>query len=226
MTRPVSLASMLLGSVLLPASVLAGPWPTVAHPDGARLDLIGQQVRLNGIPMRMERAHCAAPADTVVAHYRRTLGSPVAHSRVGDTQVLARAQGDFFITVTVSPLRNAASEALVAIADMPAARHAAGQASGFVLPAGSELLSDMESIDGQIVARQWVLTNKHGLRANLEHFSARLDDRGLKPDGPPLAESAEALAQGFEGPAGEAKLVLVRHDGATQAVLTVLSRLP
>lgn len=226
MTRPVSLASMLLGSVLLPASVLAGPWPTVAHPDGAQLELIGQQVRLNAIPTHMVRVRCAAPADTVVAHYRRSLGSPVAHSRVRDTQVLAQAQGGFFITVTVSPLHTAASEALVAIADMPAARHAAGQAAGLVLPAGSELLSDMESIDGQILARQWVLTNRHGLRANLEHFSSHLEDRGLQPDGPPLTESAAALAQGFEGPAGEAQLVLMRRDGATQAVLTVLSRLP
>ena len=94
------------------------------------------------------------------------------------------------------------------------------------LPAGSELLSDMESIDGALASRQLVLINPHGLRTNLERLSASLADRGLRPDGRPLAASDDALAQAFSGAAGEAQLVLVRRDGTTSAVLTLRSRQP
>ena len=41
-----------------------------------------------------------------------------------------------------------------------------------------------------------------------------------------LADRDDALAQAFSGAAGEAQLVLVRRDGTTSAVLTLLSRQP
>lgn len=212
--------------MLIPASVMADPWPTVEHPGGARVERLGQHVRLNGIPMRMTRALSAAPADEIVAHYRSALGAPVAHSRVGATEVLAQWRGDHFITVTIAPLAGGASEALLSITDLRGAREAAARPTGFVLPGGSELLSDMESIDGPVSARQLVLVNAHELHANLGSFSASLADRGLRPVGRPQAVSDDALVQGFEGPSGEARLVLVRRDGTTSAVLTLLSRNP
>lgn len=212
--------------MLIPASVMADPWPTVEHPGGARVERLGQHVRLNGIPMRMTRALSAAPADEIVAHYRSALGAPVAHSRVGATEVLAQWRGDHFITVTIAPLAGGASEALLSITDLQGAREAAARPTGFVLPGGSELLSDMESIDGPVSARQLVLVNAHELHANLGSFSASLAGRGLRPVGRPQAVSDDALVQGFEGPSGEARLVLVRRDGTTSAVLTLLSRNP
>ena len=84
----------------------------------------------------------------------------------------------------------------------------------------------MESIDGGLASRQLVLINLHSLRTNLDRLSASLAARGLRPDGPPLADRDDALAQAFSGAAGEAQLVLVRRDGATRAVLTLLSRQP
>lgn len=219
-------ARLTLLLMLLPVVATAGHWPTVEHPRDARIENIGEQVRLNGIPMRMTRTLAAAPVDEVVAHYRKVLGPRVAHSQVEGTQVLAHERGDFFITVTINPLEDGLSEALLSIADMPAAREAADRPLGFTLPAGSELLSDMESIDGPVSSRQFVVMNTHGLHANLERFSASLADRGLRPDGPALADSEEALVQRFEGQSGEAKLVLVRRDGATHVVLTMLFKHP
>ena len=138
----------------------------------------------------------------------------------------SQARGDFFITVSVTPLADGRSEVLTAVADSRTAREAAGRPLGLTLPAGSELLSDMESIDGALASRQLVLINPHGLRTNLERLSASLADRGLRPDGRPLAASDDALAQAFSGAAGEAQLVLVRRDGTTSAVLTLRSRQP
>lgn len=212
--------------MLVPPIVMADPWPTVEHPGGARVEHLGQHVRLNGVPMRMTRTLSAAPADELAAHYRSALGAPVAHSRVGATEVLAQRRGDHFITVTIATLPGGASEALLSIADLHGAREAGARPPGFMLPGGSELLSDMESIDGPVSARQLVVMNAHDLHANLGSFSASLAERGLRPAGPPQAVSDDALVQGFEGQNGDARLVLVRRDGTTSAILTLLSRHP
>ena len=130
------------------------------------------------------------------------------------------------ITVTIAPQPDGNTEALTSIADSRAAREASGWPLGFNLPAGSELLSDMESVDGPLTSRQLVLINAHALRLNLSQLSASLAARGLHPAGPPLADSADALVQAFGGASGEAQLVLVRGEGTTHAILTLLSRRP
>ncbi len=209
-----------------PFTALADAWPPLAHPQDAVIEPIGEQVRVNGVPMRLTRVITALPAAAAAAHYQRTLGAPVAHAQTGHTQVLAQARGDFFITVSITPLPDGRSEALSAVADSRAAREAAGRPARLTLPADSELLSDMESIDGGIAARQLVLINRHSVRTNLTRLSAGLAERGLRPEGPPLAERDDALVQAFSGATGEAQLVLVRQDGATRAVLTLRSRQP
>ncbi len=219
-------ALLVLFASAAPSAALAEPWPALAHPLDARVESIGDRVRLNGVPMRVTRVVTALPAEAAAAHYRHALGTPVAHAQTGDTQVLTQARGDFFITVSIAPLADGRSEVLSAVADSGAARAALGRPAGLTLPAGSELLSDMESIDGGLASRQLVLINLHSLRTNLDRLSASLAARGLRPDGPPLADRDDALAQAFRGAAGEAQLVLVRRDGATHAVLTLLSRQP
>ena len=91
---------------------------------------------------------------------------------------------------------------------------------------GEEIGKDLDLQLQILASRQLVLINPHGLRTNLERLSASLADRGLRPDGRPLAASDDALAQAFSGAAGEAQLVLVRRDGTTSAVLTLRSRQP
>ncbi|MHB1372373.1 MAG: hypothetical protein ACYC5W_04490 [Thauera sp.] len=209
-----------------PSAALAEPWPALAHPQDAHVESIGERVRLNGVPMRLTRVITALPTEAAAAHYQHALGAPVAHAQTGHTQVLAQARGAFFITVSITPLPDGRSEALSAVADSRAAREAVGRPAGLTLPANSELLSDMESIDGTLASRQLVLINPHSLRTNLDRLSASLAARGLRPNGPPLADGDDALAQAFSGTAGEAQLVLVRRDGTTRAVLTLLSRQP
>ena len=219
-------ALLVLLAAVAPSAALADAWPALTHPQDARIEPVGERVRVNGVPMRLTRVITALPTEAATAHYRGTLGTPVAHAQTGHTQVLTQARGDFFITVSITPLADGRSEALTAVADSRAAREAAGRPFGLTLPAGSELLSDMESIDGGLASRQLVLVNPHSLRTNLDRLSASLAARGLRPDGPPLADRDDALAQAFSGAAGEAQLVLVRRDGATSAVLTLLSRQP
>lgn len=204
------------------ASAVAGPWPQIEHPADALVDAMGSQIRLNGIPMQMVRARSNAGMDAMLAHYRAALGIPVAHARVADTHLLSQKRGGHFITVSISATDDGLSEALLSIADMQAAAQAASRPQGFTLPTGSTVLSDMESADGERNARQWVLLNTHSLRTNLAHLSRGLVEHGLMPDGPPLTDTTDVIAQGFQGAMGEAHLILMRHEGATHVVLTLI----
>lgn len=207
--------------VLSAAGALAQPWPQLEHPPDTLVEGIGEQIRLNGVPMTMTRVRSRSSVDAVLAHYTAQLGMPVAHAHVGGTHVLSQRRDDHFITVSIRSPGDGLSEALLSIADMPAAGQAAHRPLGFPLPAGSELLSDMESVDGRVNARQLVMLNAHSLRTNLEHLSRSLADRGLTVDGPPLADADETVVQGFRGATGEARLVLVAGEGITRAILTL-----
>ncbi|HAY09350.1 MAG TPA: hypothetical protein DCY18_05340, partial [Thauera sp.] len=112
------------------------------------------------------------------------------------------------------------------VADSHGARAAAGRPLGLDIPAGTTLLSDMESTDGGIASRQFVLANAHSLRVNLDRLSATLARRGLHPESPPVTGKDGALLQHFGGTSGQAQLVLMRHENQTHAVLTLLSRQP
>lgn len=224
---PIALFALLvLFASIAPSTAFADAWPVLTHPPDARIETVGESVRLNGVPMRLTRVITTLPAEAATAYYQRTLGAPVAHAQTGHTQVLAHARGDFFITVSIAPLPAGRSEALTSVADSRAAREATGRPVGLALPAGSELLSDMDSIDGGLASRQLVFINPHSLRTNLARLSASLAGRGLRPDGPPLADSNNALAQAFSGASGQAQLVLVRREAATNVVLTLVSTQP
>jgi hypothetical protein len=210
----------------LSATSVAGAWPILEHPQHARIEPIGDQLRLNGTPMRISRVLTALPVSALATHYRKVLGKPLADAEAGGAQVLAQGRGDFFITITIQPQPEGGSEALVAVADSQAGHPALARPIGLALPANSTLISDLESIDGETASRQLVIANAHGLRTNLDHLSDSLAQRGLHPDGPPLAGREASLVQAFRGASGEARIVLVRREATTHAVLTLLSRRP
>ena len=67
----------------------ASPWPSVQHPPDALVEVIGEQIRLNGIPMHMARIRSGSAPVDMLDHYREALGKPVAHAQVAGTHVLS-----------------------------------------------------------------------------------------------------------------------------------------
>ena len=213
---------------LFPAFLLAAPlcagaaWPQLPVPPHARIEPIGTEVRLNGMPMRMQRVLTAQAAAEVARHYRDAFGPRHAFERLPDRLVLSQGRGDYFITVSIRPLTPGVTEALVSVADAREARQAVGRPLGFRLPADSAVLSDMESVDDGKRSRQLVLSNTHAIPANLRAISRELALRGMRPDGPPLRTTGSVQAQLFKGDGREAQLTVFRRDGGTRIVLTTI----
>lgn len=214
--------TFLFSVCLLLVAPCAATWPQLPAPPNARVESVGEQLRLNGIPMRTQRVLTARQPDELARHYRAVLGPRHASERLPDRLVLSQGRDEYFITVSIRPLGAGVTEALISVADVREARQAAGRPLGFSLPAESKVLSDMESVDGGIRSRQLVLRNDHAIPANLDAFSRALAARGMRPDGPPLLKSQSEHAQFFKGDKREAQLTLIRREGETRIVLTTL----
>ena len=217
----------MIRTVLFPFCMLlvapcAVAWPQLPAPSNARVESVGEQLRLNGIPMRTQRVLTARQPEEVARHYRDALGPRHASERLSDRMILSQGRDEFFISVSIRPLAAGVTEALVSVADAREARQAAGRPLNIRLPPDSAVLSDMESVDGGKRSRQLVLSNAHAIPANLGALSRELAARGMRPDGPPLRQSAAEHVQLYKGDRREAQLTLVRRAGETRIVLTTI----
>jgi hypothetical protein len=217
-SRVLTLLALLLGPAMASAA-----WPDIPFPRGTRVESVGDQVRLNGIPMRMHRALANKSAKELIEFYRNALGQRRAEQRVGDRHIIAQEQSNYFTTIQIRPLSANVTEVLVSTSDMVEAKQAANRPLGFVLPAESGVLSDMESTDAGNRSRQLVISNRHDLETNLQSLTRELAARGFYPDGAPLRASKTEHVQLFKGTKREAQLTLARKDGHTSIVLTTIT---
>lgn len=208
-------------TLMVPLWALAA-WPQLDVPAGARVASVGEKLRLHGAPMRIQRVLTAQRPDAVARHYRAALGPRYATAQLQDRLVLSQGRDDYFITVSIRPLGPKLTEALVSIADAREARQAAGRPLGFNLPAASVVLSDIEADDAGKRSRQLVVGNAHAITTNIDVFTRELAARGMHADGPPLRRSAAEHVQFYKGEHREAQLIVMRRDGQTQTVLTMI----
>lgn len=215
--RVTALLLLLLGPVVAHAA-----WPQIGFPQGAQVEAIGDQVRLNGIPMRMYRVVSKQSPLDLVDFYRSEMGVRRAERRLSDSVILSQERGDYFITVKVRALSAKVTEVLVSASDMVEAKRAAHRSLGFGLPADSVVLSDMESVDAGKRSRQLVINNSHALDTNVVALTQELASRGLQPDGAPERHTDSEHVQMFKGAQQEARLTVVRRAGKAHIVLTTI----
>ncbi len=214
--------SVTLLGCLLPWSAMA-EWPEIPFPEGARVEAIGEQVRLNGVPMRMFQVQLKQDTEQSIHFYRDRLGPKLAEQPLmGGESILSQARGDYFITLRIRPVAGNASMALVSISDVRAAKEMVNRPLGFNLPAESRVLSDMESTDAGKRSRQLVFNNRLDLDTNRDSLVRELLARGYRPDNIPSQKKPDAEVWYFQGDKREAQLTLVRRNGLTQSVLTTI----
>lgn len=221
MTRYFFESLAMLGC-LLPLAAMAG-WPEIPFPEGARVASIGEQTRLNGVPMRMFQVSFKQRAEQSIHFYRDRLGQKLAEEILpGGEHILAQARGDYFITLRIRPVSLNTSTALVSISDVRAAKEASNRPLGFNLPAGSRVLSDLESTDAGKRSRQLVFQNRLDQETNRDALARELIALGYRPDSHSAQKQPGPTVLYYQGDKREARLTLVRKDGLTQAVLTTI----
>lgn len=228
-------------TVLLPHCARAEGWPVVDLPMEVRSFDVGQQVNLNGLPMRLRGFVSALSPKAAAEAFRQSLGKPLVENMLGNTLVLGRAQGEHYISVQIEAA-GAGSRGIVGVAHLKSAydnRSATRENTQrwlSRLPAGSRLLSQMESQDGGKLSRHLVIANTQAQALNRERLISLLADEGLVferesvPDEHDAARMSEELAGSrmlfFKGANKEA-IATVSRDGSGQTtmVLNVITSL-
>ena len=209
-------------TTLLWASASLAGWPAISAPPHSSIEDIGRQVRLNGVPMRMQRVLSSATPKEIIAFYREALGPRHAEEKLPDGRLLSQGRGDYFLTVRVKALGPSLTESLLSISDARAARYAAGRPLGIQLPSDTQLVSDMESTDDGKVSRQLVFLNEHSIDANVNFVTRTLRAQGYQPQPGDTRNTANGRVLMFEGENREAQLVAVHKDGLSNVVLTTV----
>ncbi len=223
-----------------------GNWPAPHLPDGLETFAIGQQMTVNGLPMRLRGfVSPRAPADLLPA-LRSSLGQPLVEDRSGTGQVLGRAEGNYYITVRVEAAASG-SRGTVAITGLGAARkdypaHRNSTARWLDrLPAGSTIASDLSSEDGGRTAQHLVFVNRHGAARNRDALVALMKSDGYTLErevasaapasagtvGAPVVAgpSAGVGTLYFTAPGREAMAVVARSGDTTSVVLNIVTML-
>ncbi len=199
-------------SLLLWSSMSWAEWPSLPFPADAKVESIGEQVRLNGVPMRMYRILDKQNTKSILSFYKQALGAQYAETTFNGAQILTQGRGDYFITVRVKPLSPQLTETLVSISDARAAKTDANRPMGVSLPSESVVLSDMESSDTGRNSRHLVFSNQYAIDTNADFLIKTLQSQGynLQPMYTRVTENSKTMM--FEGKKRDARVVITRDD--------------
>lgn len=222
-------------SIVLPAFLAACITAAAAQsawrlPDEAQSFEIARDITAGGIPMRLSGFVSALPPPALAERFRQSLGEPLVETKMKTPRahgiVLGRMQRDGYLTVQIEAAGSGA-RGIIAMSDLnnsSARRRKAledGRRWQARLPAGTRILSDIRSRDGDRLWHQLVLSNAltpEGNRAVLERL--------MREDGMQLAhQAARASGQSllFAGPGREATASILRSaDGASAIVLDIV----
>lgn len=221
-------------------AVAESRWPTPRLPDDLASFPIGEQITVNGLPMRLLGFISVRPPQQLVQAFRDSLGKPLVESNTGNKQVLGRAQGDFYLTVHVEAA-GAGSRGTVAITDLASlSRHHEQQRISTTrwldrLPAGSTIASDMSSDDAGKSARHLVIVNAHSEERNRDALLTLMKNDGFQLERDVTADAttrrdllpqmAGARTLYFKAAGKQAMAVITRSGDKTAIVLNTVTNL-
>jgi hypothetical protein len=239
LTRCGGAPVLALCGALATAPALADNWPQVDLPKNIRPFDIGQQVTVNGMPMRMQGfVSPAGPARTIES-FRRSLGQPLVENQLGNKRILGRAQGEYYLSVQIEPA-GMGSRGVIAMTNLKTTfedrsdTREANERWLSRLPSGSRLISRMVSQDAGRLSNHLVIVNTYSESINRDRLKSLMSDDGfaLEREGVPDAGMAASLPDSlgssialfFRGANKEA-MATIYHDrnGQTTTVLNTVT---
>lgn len=214
-----------MGVVLFGAAALGGEaqaaWPTPEFPARAKVEIVSETLRVNGVRTRLYRFTSDRGMDDLRAFYRTAFGARVVHRRVAGAEVFGVSRDRVFTTVRFYPALRGVEGELI----QSSAANDASTTSMTRLPPQSQLISRVESVDRRTTSDLLVLRNRHSVQANADFFHDTFERVGLREErrhasGP----QDEALVVSFRGMNGGA-LVVIRQeaDGFTSVTLNLIT---
>ena len=209
--------------------VAAETWPTIALPNGVDAFKVGSQLDVNGAPMRITGfLSDTKDAATLLAWFRRSLGTPLVESAIGPKKILGRLQNGYYLTIQVEP-SGQGSKGFVALTDVKGLVRNGNKQAGLGSsdawlsrwPADTRLISRVSSNEGGRVMVQTVLSNGLG-----ESFNKSAVLSLMKDDGFAIEQEVQPGNHGHALPFEVQEGTVMYFKGKSKEAVAVISRLP
>lgn len=185
MSRRYGKFSIVLAMLAFAVSALASDeWPRLDAPPGAYVEHVADDMKLNGVPMRIRRFTSQTPVADVIAFYRDRWRDrlPPVENVVGQWTVIGKQQGDYYLTVQVKNAERGGSEGLLGISELPVAAKGGLVSFDTRFPkmAGTEVLSDVDSNDLGKRGKTLIFKNNYSVQSNASFYKSTLATQGWK----------------------------------------------
>lgn len=219
-------------------------WPELPTPSHLEAFDVGNQNKLNGIPVRIQGFVSDRSVSELNQWYRQKMGGQWVENKLGKKTVLGQRQGDFFVTVELEAmlggLSGSTTKVVTAIMDLqrPATQPTRGlDAFGDWakrLPVNSQVLSHLTDSSDTHESLHLVAVNGHSVVLNAQHFRRQFGQLGYQQDtlaAPAAAqrtrrdsEPAPQEKLSFTAPNTEAVVVLGKDDTGRSTVVLIINR--
>jgi len=179
--------TMAVGAALYLSAALAQPLLPrelqLASPEGSSVERLGDSMVVNGRSMVIDHVTTPRPPSEVLRHYRKALNEhssgKIVENKLGADQILARKIGEHFVTVRVRAAPGGASDVWVMTTPMMPAAASSALPSHLALPAGSRVLSNVETVDGGRRAFTVTATAEAAVSATEDFLKRSMGERGF-----------------------------------------------
>ena len=199
-----------------PAQAAYGKFPA---PGWLGVVLIADEMVINGLPSQVQTFTSDKSIDTLLDFYRkRWLGTPAyKESRAVPWHIIAKYDGRFLYTVQVRQENTFRISGYLAMADLQGMQEKKRQKETVPQMSGTAIVNDSTTHDSDRTGRALILTNSYSTESNSLFYRNYYADRGwekLMDTG-----SNDATVMSFSKGEKETRLVIGRHNGATQIIM-------
>jgi hypothetical protein len=205
-------------------------WPELSAPTDAKLTSVAPDVVLNGHRSRIMQVDTQSSPQALLAFYRERFGTRRVENKLGDAQVIASQQGNYFHTVQIrqSGLEMTQATIVTTLLAQKPSRSAALNDTQAWLPTDTKTLQTLEAVDAG--ARSITLTafNQQSLHTNRGLLVQAAEQRGFRiTREDKLPASTPGLRDGLSlwlAARSEQAIVTVVDTGEQRAVTIVRTR--
>jgi hypothetical protein len=159
----------------------ATPWPELPLPPHSKTDWVAQDMKVNGVPMRVIHFESTVSRAEVAAYYTAHWsggyrGKPSVQVQ-GDETVVGQMHGPYFMTLKVDERPKGASEGFLSVSRIAGVKADLSPGDLPLMP-GARVVSVVESNDPGKRSRQLVVAQDAGVDMSANYYQATLGNRG------------------------------------------------
>jgi len=208
----LSLATLF--AVLVIGTAAAESWPDIASPPKAKVQWVGDRMRIDGVPTRILQFQSSVSRTEVVEYYRAywSGGYPTkpSVSPLGAATVVGQRHGPFFMTVKVEDAGGGTSRGLISVAEVAGVEVKRDPGIVPVMP-GATVVSVVESDDPGKHSRNVTLIGPQAVTSAIQFYTAEFANAGWHQ------------IQGA-GAAGAGSFFVFAKDGSEMQVSVVMGK--